>query len=122
MKKMNLNFTVDQRNNIVIFKLNIKKLDADVSGELKAKFLIYSQQDVEALIIDLSDVQYVDSAGLGALLLAKRQMNQFGSPLILVGTNDNVMNLINISQIQSQFHFFNTVEEAIVALSSNEQN
>lgn len=120
MKKTNLNFTVDQRNNLVIFKLNNKKLDAEVSGELKAKFLIYSQPDVEALIIDLSEVQYVDSAGLGSLLLAKRQMNQFGTPVILVGTNENVMNLISISQIQSQFHFFKTVEEAIEALSSEE--
>lgn len=120
MKKSNLNFTVNQTDNLVIFKLNNKKLDAELSGELKAKFLIYSQQDVEALIIDLSVVEYVDSAGLGALLLAKRQMNQYGYPVILVGVNENVMNLINISQIQTQFHFFNSIEEAIEALSSDE--
>jgi len=120
MKKSNLNFTVDQKDNLVIFKLNNKKLDAEVSGELKAKFLIYSQPDVEALIIDLSEVQYVDSAGLGALLLARRQMNQYGTPVILVGINENVMNLITISQIQTQFHFFNSIEEAIEALSSED--
>lgn len=120
MKKSNLNFTVDQKNNIVIFKLNNKNLDAEVSGELKAKFLIYSQPDIEALIIDLSEVQYVDSGGLGSLLLAKRQMNQYGTPVILIGTNENVMNLISISQIQGQFYFFDTVDEAIEALNSDE--
>ncbi len=54
----------------MIFKLENQTVEGDVSAELKAKMLILAQPDIDALIIDLSKADAIDSSGLGALLLA----------------------------------------------------
>jgi len=52
--------------------------------------LILAQPDIDALIIDLSKADAIDSSGLGALLLANRQLKDHEIPVILVGVREFV--------------------------------
>ena len=83
-----MNFTVEQRDRAAIFRPQEPRLDSLLVPELKAEFLILAQPDVEKLIVDLSDVEYVDSAGLSALLLARRQQVSHDGDVRLVGVRD----------------------------------
>lgn len=110
-----MHFTIDQKDGVTIFKLNEARLDSQNAGQLKAEFLILAQPDVEKLIIDLSQVSYVDSAGLSALLLAERQQTAHGGDVRLVGANENVKSLLRITQLDRIFPMYATVTEAIQA-------
>ncbi len=110
---MNMNFTFETADNIVIFTLKNANLDLEISAQLKAKLLILCQPDVEALIFDLTNIEYVDSSGLGALLLAYRQMKEYESPIILIGVQPIVKKMLSISQIDDLFVYFDTKQEAI---------
>ncbi len=110
-----MHFTIDQKDGVTIFKLNEARLDSLNAGQLKAEFLILAQPDVETLILDLSQVSYVDSAGLSALLLAERQQSAHGGDLRLVGVNENVRSLLRITQLDRIFPMYATVTEAIQA-------
>lgn len=110
-----MHFTIDQKDGVTIFKLNEPRLDSQNAGQLKAEFLILAQPDVEKLILDLSQVSYVDSAGLSALLLAERQQSAHGGDIRLVGVNENVKSLLRITQLDRIFPMYATVTEAIQA-------
>lgn len=110
-----MHFTIDQKDGVTIFKLNETRLDSLNAGQLKAEFLILAQPNVESLILDLSQVSYVDSAGLSALLLAERQQSAHGGDVRLVGVNENVKSLLRITQLDRIFPMYATVTEAIQA-------
>ena len=67
-----MHFITDQQDDTTIFRLREERLDSRNAGQLKAEFLILAQPDIQNLIVDLSEVRHVDSAGLSALLLAQR--------------------------------------------------
>jgi len=108
-----MKFSIENQDNVVIFQLKNLNLDSEISAQLKAKLLILIQPDIDALIIDLTNVEYVDSSGLGALLLAQRQMKEFGMTIILVGVTENVQSMFRISQIHDVFLYADSIQDAI---------
>jgi len=110
-----MHFTTDQRKTKTIFRLKEERLDSRNAGQLKAEFLILAQPGTNAIIVDLSEVQHVDSAGLSALLLGQRQMRLNGGELRLAGLNESIRSLLEITQLNRMFPIFATVPEAINA-------
>lgn len=108
-----MHFTLENRDNIAIFYLKNKNVDSEVSATFKAKLLIIAQPDIDALIIDLTDVESIDSSGLGALLLAHRQLKENAIPVILTGVQDFVMSLMRMTHLDSLFEFYTSVDEAL---------
>ncbi|GAB1372583.1 STAS domain-containing protein [Candidatus Kapaibacterium sp.] len=115
-----MNYTIENKDNVVIFKLENQTVESSVSAELKAKMLIIAQNDIDALIIDLSKVEAIDSSGLGALLLANRQLKENEIPVILVGVREFVRSLMSMTKIDEVFIFFDSIDEAIGALEEEE--
>ena len=108
-----MRFSIDRQDNIAIFTLKNNKLDADIAPQLKAELLILCQPELEALVLDMSFVEHVDSTGLGALLLANRQLKDTEAPIILVGVKEMVMKMLSISQLDGIFDYAESVDEAI---------
>lgn len=115
-----MNFTLENHGNIVIFHLKNTNVDGQVAAQFKAKVLIVAQPDIEALIIDLSQVEAMDSSGLGALLLAHRQLKDHSIPVILVGVQDFVKSLMSITRIDELFEYYATIEEALDTFKDEE--
>ncbi len=112
-----MRFSVDQDDELVIFTIKEPVLDSSNAPEVKSELLIICQPEIKALVIDLSMVQLCDSQGLSSLLLAHRQMNDNQGFLILVGVQDQVKSLFDISRLTELFEFQPTVEAAIAWLS-----
>jgi anti-sigma B factor antagonist len=110
-----MHFSTDQKDDTTVFRLLEERLDSRNAGQLKAEFLILAQPDIQNLIVDLSEVQHIDSAGLSALLLAQRQMTVHEGELRLAGVTGEVFSLLEMTQLDRVFRIFNTVEEAIAA-------
>jgi anti-sigma B factor antagonist len=70
------------------------------------------------LIIDLTNVPYVDSAGIGALVGAYVTRQNCGRSLALVGVSERIHNALKVTHVQQFFSFFDTVaaaEQSLVA-------
>ena len=115
-----MHFTTDQEDSTTIFRLKEPRLDSRNAGQLKAEFLILAQPDIDTLIVDLTDVRHVDSAGLSALLLAQRQMKSHDGDIRLVGVNDDVRSLMSVTQLDRIFPIFDTLDAALDAEPSLE--
>ena len=69
------------------------------------------------LILDFTQVPYVDSAGIGALVGAYVTHQKDGRTLSLVGVSQRVRNALQITQVESFFRFFPTLAEAESAVA-----
>jgi anti-sigma B factor antagonist len=71
-----------------------------------------------SLIIDFTNVSYVDSAGIGALVGAYVTRQNGGRSLALVGVSERIHNALKVTRVEQFFRFFDSVgaaEEATAA-------
>ncbi len=64
------------------------------------------------LILDLTDVPYIDSAGLGVLVNAHVSCANRGRHLALIGLVDRVRTLLTITNVDKVLALFPTLQEA----------
>ncbi len=115
-----MKYSVDKQEKYTLLKLNEEKLDATVSPKLKSTFVTLNAEGTKSFVVDLSDVKYVDSSGLSAILIANRLCNEQEGTLVLVGVTDHVMKLIKISQLEKVLNILPTVQEGVDLVFMND--
>ena len=68
------------------------------------------------LVIDLSDVDFMDSTGLGVLVGASKRLMQLDGRIVIVSPDDLVRRLFEISGLQARFPVFESRELATALL------
>lgn len=90
--------------------------DFDVlnSGEIKNKILEKVSDVVSKdLVIDLTNVSYIDSSGLGVLIGLHKQCKLNGRRLKLFGLNKQLEELFSLTSLDKILNIYNTFEDAI---------
>lgn len=113
-----VNFEVKTKNDIAIFKLNESRFDSQIAGLVKAEFTILLSDEINKLVVDMSEVEYCDSSGLSSLLLAFRLLQSQDGHIRIASPKKSVKTLIQISQLDKIFPILDTVEEAIKDLET----
>src|ERR1051325_8457887 len=68
--------------------------------------------DAHVLIVDMSDVPYIDSAGIGCLVGAHVSRQNTGRKLIIAGAGERLYNSLKVSRVDQLFSFADDVEQA----------
>ena len=63
-------------------------------------------------ILDLQNVAFIDSAGVGALVGIYRSLHAHGKFLCLINLQHNLMKVLQISEIEHLFPIFPSLDEA----------
>ncbi len=69
------------------------------------------------LILDLTNVPYMDSAGIGALVGAYVTHQKDGRKLFLVGVSDRIHSALKVTHVEQFFSFFPTLADAQSAVA-----
>ena len=95
----------------------------DVSGKitlgdggdqvLKDKMRSLVQQGHGKLLLNLGDVSYVDSAGLGEIVQAYATTSKMGGSLKLLNATKRIKDLLSITKLLTVFQTFDNEAEAI---------
>ena len=99
-----MKFDVEKDGPTITLRLRERKLDSTIASELKGEFLILCKPKVDTLIVDLHDVEFCDSSGLSALLIADRKMREHGGSVKLLNVHKKVSSLIHISMLARVFN------------------
>jgi len=102
----------------------------DVSGKitlgdggdaiLKDKLRSLVQQGQKKLLLNLADVAYVDSAGLGAIVQSYTTVTNQGGALKLVNTTKRIKDLLAITKLLTVFDTFDNEAEAVTSYSTTQ--
>jgi anti-sigma B factor antagonist len=83
--------------------------------EVESKISDFASHGIQKLILDLSAVGYIDSAGLGALMILYGNMKVRGGQLRLVAPSANVHNLLKMTHTDSILAIDATLEAALAS-------
>jgi len=104
-------------NDVAILTIKNSYLDASNAAQIREDIL--SQLGgCNRAILDLSQVTFLDSAGLGGLLSCLRHIAGAGGDLKLCGVTDEVRVLFDLIRMQRLFEIFTTRDEAVLSFQS----
>lgn len=67
------------------------------------------------VIVDFSEVDYIDSTGVGELVGYLGKFTSQNRKLILVNPSDRIRKLLNLAKLNAVFNIYGNVEEAVAA-------
>jgi anti-sigma B factor antagonist len=106
---------VKRHNNVIVIKPQLKRIDASVATEFKSQIIELIGKRDEKIVINLSDVDFIDSSGLGVLVLVLRKLGPDGK-IRLCKVKDSVRSIFELTRLNEVFDIHKTVEGAVEAL------
>lgn len=106
---------VEKDNGATIVRPTGDRLDIEVAGDFRAKLLSLIEQGNRHLVVDLNDVTFIDSSGLGALVSALKTLKRTGDAgdVRLARVQPPVVSLLEIIRLNRVFTSYPSVELAI---------
>jgi anti-anti-sigma factor len=92
------------------------RLDMTSAGTLEEELEKVIAAGERRLAIDMSGLDYLSSAGLRALLVAARRLQELQGTLVLVGLRGTVKEVLELAGLASVFPVFATEAELTAAL------
>jgi len=111
-----MNIQEEQKGGIHIVRLNEARLDSNCSSTLKTELLrLIENEGAVNLLLDLANVDYIDSSGLGALLFGHRHLKGNKGRLKLLHLNPKVQTLLRIANLENIFEGYEDEEAALAS-------
>jgi anti-sigma B factor antagonist len=97
-------------------------IDGDLIGDEVGPKLVEIVSDAildgaKTFVVDLSDVRYISSSGIGLLITMLTKMRNSGGELYLTSPSEHVKKLLIITKLNNIFTVFDTVESAKESLT-----
>lgn len=92
------------------------EIDLAASPTLRSELQTQLQTKCPALILDFSEVDYIDSSGLATLIEFVRDAGQYGGKLALFGLKPKVKMVFDLVRLNELFTIVSSSEEASAAL------
>ena len=91
----------------------VGSLDIATSPTVRAALLEASARGDHRLIVDLTEVEFLDSTGLGALIGAQRRAKEFSGEVRLVVKEGQILRLLRITGLLKVFGVYATMAAAL---------
>lgn len=108
-----MKFELDKQAKYVVFSLKEETLNSVMAPDLKSEFVFLNNEGVRNLIFDVSDVKFIDSSGLSAVLTGNRLWKDLGSFVLTGVVHPSVKKLIEISRLDTILTIIPTLTESI---------
>jgi anti-sigma B factor antagonist len=86
---------------------------------LKDKVNTLVNQGKKKIVLNLADVPYVDSAGLGEIVRTYTTVSRQGGSLKLLNLTKRISDLLSITKLLTVFETFDTEKDAIASFSAS---
>lgn len=110
-----MGFVKEEQKGVTIIKVEDDRLDSMIAPQLKSEILFLANDGVKNILIDLSNVSYADSSGLGAFLFGIRQLKSIAGQMKLFAANDRIMSLVRIARLDKILLNYHDKEEAVLS-------
>jgi anti-anti-sigma factor len=88
------------------------RLDAAFSGGFEQRILACIDAGDRRVIVDLAELDYINSVGLRVLMLAAKRLQPVGGRIVLCALQPSIRHVFDIAGLSSTFAIATTREEA----------
>lgn len=108
-----MNLIQQELSGVLVMRLDEERLDTNITADLKAELLIALGENHNRILLNLENVKYADSSGLGALLLGTRQAKEQGGDFKICCAKSRILNLIKIARLGNYIKNYSSESEAL---------
>ena len=112
-KRMSLDIQQREREGITVLDLSGRITVGEEAGALRDRLNEAVAAGVRNIILNLGEVEYIDSTGLGALVVCFTTLRKLGGKLKLENLNRRNIELLVFTKLTTVFEIFNDEQEAV---------
>jgi anti-sigma B factor antagonist len=106
----------DVRDGVLVLGIVTTRLDAANTPVFRKVLINKIDEGYNQIVLDLGDVEFIDSSALGALIAAVKRMGAIGT-IALARPNSTVARLLSLTRMDKVFPITATVQEAVTQLA-----
>jgi anti-sigma B factor antagonist len=110
---MSLDIQQREREGIAILDLKGRITMGDESAAFRQAIQELAQNDGQKIIINMQGVDYIDSTGLGAVVMSSTAVRRTGGVTKLLNLNRRNVELLVTTKLATIFEIFNTEQDAV---------
>lgn len=110
---LGLEIKVEEIDKVIILRL-LGRLDAASSGILQDKLKVFINDKKCTILLDFSNIDYLSSAGLRALLAFTKKCKENKGRLGIFGVTDDVMEVIKLTGFDKILNLYKKEKEAFL--------
>jgi anti-sigma B factor antagonist len=115
---MALHIVEKEMNGVTVLQLSGRITLGEESNQLRTRLKDELSKGKARLVLDLADVSYIDSAGLGTLVAGFTSAQNQGANLKLANLTKRFREQLNITKLVTVFDVYETVQEAVKSFES----
>jgi len=104
-------------DNVVVLSLEGKLSGIESKGKIRDRILKLTSKKIKNIIIDMSQVKWIDSSGLGELISSLSTTKKSGGNFVLTNIPGPVQSLLKTSNLIQIFDTYVDVEQALGILT-----
>ncbi|SNB46091.1 STAS domain-containing protein [Geobacter sp. DSM 9736] len=108
-----MNLTLENKHEIMVIFVKEERLDAHNSGELKTEMQRLFAEGKKNVLVDLKDVRFIDSSGLGVLVSGFKNAISHQGNLKLSALQPQVKSMFELTRLHRVFEIFPSTQEAL---------
>lgn len=97
-------------------------LDGTKAKQFREEIISLVESGAETILVDFRDITFMDSSGLGALVVALKAVRAEGGQLFLCSLNNQVKMLLEITSMNKVFQIFSDRDEFEQAVAADKSN
>ena len=104
--------------NVYIVSLHGKLISQGEVEELMSQFRSFRENNVINIILNLEELDWMGSMGLGALISCMTSLRNVGGDLRLANANAKLTSLLKMTRVDSVFQIFENVDMAVLSFTA----
>jgi len=82
-------------------------------GELKKTLFSITDGLHKSVVVDMKNVNYMDSSGIGALVAGQKKMRAHGGKFALMNIHEDVLNILKLATLDKFFRIYDTEDDLV---------
>jgi anti-sigma B factor antagonist len=108
-----MNLKTESNGSVNILTVREERLDAHNSDELKQEMNRLFENGTKNLLVDLKEVRFIDSSGLGVLVSGFKNASTRQGSIKLCSLQTQVKSMFELTRLHRVFDIYQTVDEAL---------
>jgi anti-sigma B factor antagonist len=107
-----MNLNLEKMNGYMVIFIREERIDAHNSAELKETIVHLLEQGEVNIIVQLEQVRFIDSSGLGALLSGYKNASAKSGKLAIANLQRQVLSMFELTRLDRVFEIYADLNEA----------
>lgn len=110
---MSLDIQQREKEGVVILDLKGRLTVGEEAGKLRETLRGLAEQGRIRVVLNMAGVEYIDSTGLGAMVVCFTTLRKAGGKLVLLNLNRRNIELILLTKLSTVFEILNDEQSAV---------